>query len=114
MYAIGAVLGLMGAVASSALAAGGEVIGVIPEKLIQRELGHGGVDLEEIVWIPRAGHPEAPGEPPGEGQRGINQHDQQQHRYTKGQQQPQRADARFSLRFEDQHGPGTAPFRKTP
>jgi uncharacterized protein (TIGR00730 family) len=36
-------VGLMGAVADGALAAGGEVIGVIPEKLRTRELAHLGV-----------------------------------------------------------------------
>lgn len=36
-------VGLMGAVASGALAAGGEVIGVIPEKLRARELAHLGL-----------------------------------------------------------------------
>lgn len=33
-------VGLMGAVADAALAAGGHVLGVIPERLLQRELGH--------------------------------------------------------------------------
>ena len=41
--------GLMGAVADSALAAGAEVIGVIPDRLIQRELGHGGVTELQVV-----------------------------------------------------------------
>ena len=36
-------VGLMGIVADAALAAGGEVIGVIPRKMIARELGHHGV-----------------------------------------------------------------------
>ncbi len=35
--------GLMGTVANGALSKGGRVVGVIPERLIQRELGHGGV-----------------------------------------------------------------------
>jgi uncharacterized protein (TIGR00730 family) len=35
-------VGLMGAVADAALAAGGEVIGVIPESLLAKELGHEG------------------------------------------------------------------------
>jgi uncharacterized protein (TIGR00730 family) len=35
--------GLMGTVANGALQHGGRVVGVIPERLIQRELGHGGV-----------------------------------------------------------------------
>ena len=37
--------GLMGAVADAALAAGAEVIGIIPDRLIERELGHGGVTV---------------------------------------------------------------------
>ena len=36
-------VGLMGIVADAALAAGGEVIGVIPRRMIARELAHGGV-----------------------------------------------------------------------
>ena len=36
-------VGLMGILADAALAAGGEVIGVIPRKMIARELGHHGV-----------------------------------------------------------------------
>ena len=36
-------VGLMGVLADAALAAGGEVIGVIPRKMIARELGHAGV-----------------------------------------------------------------------
>jgi uncharacterized protein (TIGR00730 family) len=36
-------VGIMGVVADAALAAGGEVIGVIPESLMAKELGHGGV-----------------------------------------------------------------------
>lgn len=36
-------VGLMGVLADAALAAGGEVVGVIPEFLIEREVGHGGV-----------------------------------------------------------------------
>jgi uncharacterized protein (TIGR00730 family) len=36
-------VGLMGMVADAALAAGGEVIGVIPRRMIARELAHGGV-----------------------------------------------------------------------
>ncbi|MCJ8156225.1 TIGR00730 family Rossman fold protein [Sphingomonas sp. LaA6.9] len=35
-------VGLMGAVADAAIAAGGEVIGVIPEALVERELAHQG------------------------------------------------------------------------
>src|SRR3712207_5366826 len=33
-------VGLMGAVADAALAAGGEVVGVIPQALVDREIGH--------------------------------------------------------------------------
>ncbi|WP_435099906.1 TIGR00730 family Rossman fold protein [Arhodomonas sp. AD133] len=36
----GAAIGLMGTVADAALAAGGEVIGVMPETLLAREIGH--------------------------------------------------------------------------
>ena len=39
-------LGLMGAVASAALAAGGEVVGVIPRGLVEREVAH--LDLTEL------------------------------------------------------------------
>jgi uncharacterized protein (TIGR00730 family) len=39
----------MGVVADAALAAGGEVIGVIPEHLQVRELGHGGLTRLEVV-----------------------------------------------------------------
>jgi uncharacterized protein (TIGR00730 family) len=39
----GSRLGLMGAVADAALAAGGEVVGVIPRLLVDRELAHPGV-----------------------------------------------------------------------
>jgi uncharacterized protein (TIGR00730 family) len=42
-------LGLMGAVADSALAAGGEVIGVIPEALVRAEVAHRGLTLLETV-----------------------------------------------------------------
>ena len=42
-------LGLMGAVADAALAAGGEVVGVIPRGLEDRELAHGGVG--ELVVV---------------------------------------------------------------
>ncbi|MCH8178335.1 MAG: TIGR00730 family Rossman fold protein [Proteobacteria bacterium] len=41
--------GLMGAVADAALAHGARVVGVIPAKLIQRELGHGGVSDLQVV-----------------------------------------------------------------
>ena len=42
-------LGLMGAVADAALAAGGEVVGVIPRGLVDRELAHPG--LTELVVV---------------------------------------------------------------
>jgi uncharacterized protein (TIGR00730 family) len=42
-------VGLMGAVADAALAAGGEVIGVIPQALVDRELAHGGLTALHIV-----------------------------------------------------------------
>ncbi len=45
----GASIGLMGAVADAALAAGGEVIGVIPRALEARELAHAGLTRLEVV-----------------------------------------------------------------
>ena len=39
----GASVGLMGIVADAALASGGEVIGVLPEKLFEREVAHAGL-----------------------------------------------------------------------
>jgi uncharacterized protein (TIGR00730 family) len=42
-------VGLMGAVAEGALAAGGEVIGVIPEKLKSLEVGHDGLTQLHVV-----------------------------------------------------------------
>ena len=42
-------VGLMGIVATAALGAGAEVIGVIPEALMDRELGHGGVTELRVV-----------------------------------------------------------------
>ncbi len=45
----GASVGLMGAVADGALAARGEVIGVIPRQLVKREIAHAGLtDLREV------------------------------------------------------------------
>ena len=44
----GARIGLMGSVADAALAAGGEVIGVIPEALTQDEVVHSGLTLSLI------------------------------------------------------------------
>jgi uncharacterized protein (TIGR00730 family) len=42
-------VGLMGVVADAVLAAGGKVIGVIPEALLARELGHHGVTELRVV-----------------------------------------------------------------
>jgi hypothetical protein len=42
-------VGLMGAVADGALAAGGEAIGVIPQELVDRELAHGGLTQLHVV-----------------------------------------------------------------
>ena len=42
-------VGLMGIVADAALAAGGEVIGVIPEQLVKWEVAHRGVTRLEVV-----------------------------------------------------------------
>jgi uncharacterized protein (TIGR00730 family) len=42
-------VGLMGAVADAALAAGGEVIGVIPEALVAWEVAHAGLTALEVV-----------------------------------------------------------------
>lgn len=45
----GGVIGLMGVVADAALAAGGEVIGIIPDGLMRREVGHRGpIDLRVV------------------------------------------------------------------
>ena len=42
-------VGLMGVVADAAMAAGGEVIGVMPRALIEREIGHRGItELREV------------------------------------------------------------------
>ena len=45
----GGKVGLMGAMADSALAAGGEVIGVIPEALFAKEVGHTGLTDLRVV-----------------------------------------------------------------
>ena len=45
----GGKVGLMGVIADSALAAGGEVIGVMPRALIDREIGHGGLTELRVV-----------------------------------------------------------------
>jgi uncharacterized protein (TIGR00730 family) len=42
-------IGLMGALADAALAANGEVIGVIPQALVDREIGHPGVTELQVV-----------------------------------------------------------------
>ncbi len=42
-------VGLMGALADAALAAGGEVVGVIPRALMAREVAHPGVTRLEVV-----------------------------------------------------------------
>ena len=45
----GAKVGMMGAIADAALAAGGEVVGVMPSSLIQREIAHRGLtELHEV------------------------------------------------------------------
>ena len=45
----GAKVGLMGAIADSALAAGGKVIGVLPQSLVDREVAHPGLTELHIV-----------------------------------------------------------------
>jgi uncharacterized protein (TIGR00730 family) len=45
----GADVGLMGAVANAALAARGEVIGVIPQMLVDKEIAHRGLTTLEVV-----------------------------------------------------------------
>jgi len=45
----GGKVGLMGAVADACLAANGEVIGVIPQSLMERELAHPGATEMRIV-----------------------------------------------------------------
>lgn len=45
----GGTVGLMGVVADAALAAGGEVIGVLPEALDRREIGHRGLTELRVV-----------------------------------------------------------------
>jgi hypothetical protein len=46
----GASVGLMGALADSALAAGGEVVGVMPRALIEREIAHSGLtELHDVA-----------------------------------------------------------------
>src|SRR3984957_1998775 len=49
----GASVGLMGAVADAALSAGGEVIGVIPRRLVESEIAHAGLsDLRIVEAMP--------------------------------------------------------------
>lgn len=45
----GGAVGLMGVVADAALAAGGEVIGIIPQSLERAEVGHNGLTRLEVV-----------------------------------------------------------------
>jgi uncharacterized protein (TIGR00730 family) len=45
----GASVGLMGAVADAALEAGGEVVGVIPQALVEREIAHPGLSDLRVV-----------------------------------------------------------------
>ncbi|MFV3372435.1 TIGR00730 family Rossman fold protein [Pseudomonas sp. NY15435] len=45
----GGAVGLMGMVANAALAAGGEVIGIIPQSLKDAEVGHSGLTRLEVV-----------------------------------------------------------------
>ena len=45
----GASVGIMGAVADAALAAGGEVVGVIPDVLVDREVAHRGLTELHVV-----------------------------------------------------------------
>jgi len=45
----GADVGLMGVIADAALAKGGEVIGVMPESLMRREIGHRGLTKLHVV-----------------------------------------------------------------
>lgn len=42
-------VGLMGALANGALAAGGQVLGIIPTKLLERELAHRGIQEMDVV-----------------------------------------------------------------
>ncbi|MHB1936170.1 MAG: LOG family protein [Acidobacteriaceae bacterium] len=45
----GAHVGLMGTIADAVLAAGGEVVGVIPQQLVDREVAHGGLTKLHVV-----------------------------------------------------------------
>jgi uncharacterized protein (TIGR00730 family) len=42
-------VGMMGALADAARAAGGEVVGVMPQQLVDREIGHTGIDDLRVV-----------------------------------------------------------------
>ena len=54
-------IGLMGLLADAVLAEGGRAVGVIPQKLVDRELAHQGLAKLHVVspsrsmWYPRAG-----------------------------------------------------------
>ena len=45
----GGAVGLMGIVADAAMAAGGEVVGIIPQSLLDAEVGHKGLTRLEVV-----------------------------------------------------------------
>src|SRR5690606_7416664 len=45
----GGKVGLMGAIADSALVAGGRVVGIIPQMLLDREVGHPGLSELRVV-----------------------------------------------------------------
>lgn len=45
----GGKVGLMGAIADAALEEGGEAVGVIPEALVSREIGHTGLTKLHVV-----------------------------------------------------------------
>ena len=45
----GATVGMMGALADAARGAGGEVVGVIPQSIFDREIGHTGLDDLRVV-----------------------------------------------------------------
>ena len=45
----GSSVGLMGALADEALAAGGRVIGIIPQRLVDKEVAHGGLSEQHVV-----------------------------------------------------------------
>ena len=45
----GSSVGLMGELANAALAVGGEVLGIIPQQLVRKEVGHSGLTRLEIV-----------------------------------------------------------------